>query len=590
MSQFQTPITIADALERIRRGDLAMPAIQRDYEWGPDRIVWLFDSLMRDYPVSSFLFWEVRGANVQNYKFYSFLKDYRETFRIRGPERLVTQDDRFNAVLDGQQRLTSLYIGFYGSYSWRVSHGRWNEDTETSRPTRKLYLNLSRRLDPEEDEQGREYEFEFKTSEESSFEDLYTDGQGCKWFRVGKTPELLESRKKRAFERQNTLSDEELDIYENLIEMLGQKRSINYYLEEDPDLQKALHIFIRINRGGAQLSISTILFSIAISVWKHRDAKQCFDQLRATVADLGYGIDNEFVLKAFLYVQSSDIKFKVSNFAHGTAELLEQNWSRLERSIVAAFRTVGRFGYNEQRLPTKNVLMPIIYYIYHLDAGQDFDTRVKYGGEREKIRKWLHNAILHRIMSDSSDGILSRIRRAFTDDVTTPLSKSGEEFPAEAIRQNVSPRMAMSEEFLDEIVHLQKDDKRTFPALALLFPHLDYRNAFHKDHMHPECGFQNLEINLDEIAEEDRVYFKEPYWWNSIVNLQMLDGVDNESKNGRTLSSWLDHEVNDNHRNRDDMLQRCIISQETSLAFKDFPTFARKREMKLKEILRNILV
>ena len=74
MSQFQAPISIRDALEKIRRNELAMPAIQRDYEWDPGRIAWLFDSLMREYPVSSFLLWEVRGENIQNYKFYSFLR------------------------------------------------------------------------------------------------------------------------------------------------------------------------------------------------------------------------------------------------------------------------------------------------------------------------------------------------------------------------------------------------------------------------------------------------------------------------------------------------------------------------------------
>lgn len=588
MSQFQTPITITDVMEKIRRGELAMPAIQRDYEWDHERIAWLFDSLMRDYPVSSFLFWEVKGANVQNYKFYSFLKDYRETFRIRGEERIVAKEDRFQAVLDGQQRLTSLYIGFYGTYAWRVPRGRWNEDSEASRPTRKLYLNLSRRLNPEEDEQGREYEFAFKTEAESHFDDLVEES-GCKWFRVGKVLDFQNRQQYKAFIGQHPLTEIEDDTLEILKEMLFVRRPINYYLEEDPDLQKALNIFIRINRGGAQLTISTILFSIAISVWRKRDAKQCFDQLRAEVQKIGYGVDNEFILKAFLYVQSSDIKFKVINFAHGAAELLEENWTRLENSIYAAFRTINRFGYNEAGLPTKNVLMPVIYYIYHSGAGNEFDKSMKYEADRKSICKWLHNAILHRIMSDSSDLILTRIRRAFTEDIRKPLSKSGNIFPAESIRQELGTRMAMSDEFLEELVHLQKDDRRAFPALALLFPHLDYRNAFHKDHMHPACGFENKEIDLTKIAEEDRCYFTDPLWWNSLVNLQMLDGVDNESKNGRTLSAWLDHEVAENHRNRGDMLQRCIIPEGVSLVFEDFPLFAKKRKEILKERLRNIL-
>lgn len=580
MSQFQAPISIRDALEKIRRNELAMPAIQRDYEWDPGRIAWLFDSLMREYPVSSFLLWEVRGENIQNYKFYSFLREYRETFKIRGEERSVANGDRFLAVLDGQQRLTSLNIGFRGSYAWRVHYGRLNEDNETSRPTRKLYLNLTHRLDPEDDEQGRVYEFEFKTEDESGGADLYSDAAtGYKWFRIGKILDLMDHRPERMFLETHPLTDDERDVFDTLKDMLD-RRTINYYLEEDPDLQKALNIFIRINSGGATLSISTILFSIAISVWR-TDAKRAFDQLRTAVANLGYEINNDFILKAFLYVHSSDIKFKVTNFANETAELLERNWESLSNSIIETFRTINRFGYCTASLPAKNVLMPIIYYIYYRGVWRDFSVRMCFEGDREVIRKWLHQAVLHRIVSGSSDTVLMKVRRAFTEDLSQPLSKSGDAFPADDIRHLMGSRMAVSEEFLEYIVHLQKDHALTFAALALLFPQLDYRNTFHKDHMHPECGFQHPD--LSQIGEADRIYFEDAQWWNAIVNLQMLDHIDNESKNGGALASWVEHEVNDLHKNEDQLRQRCIIPQGVSLEFADFPTFVRAR----KEILKD---
>lgn len=148
--------------------------------------------------------------------------------------------------------------------------------------------------------------------------------------------------------------------------------------------------------------------------------------------------------------------------------------------------------------------------------------------------------------------------------------------------------MAVSDEFLEEVVHLQKDDGFTFAALALLFPHLDYRNSFHKDHMHPAAGFRNCD--LANIAEGNREFYdpRNGYWWNSIVNLQMLDGVDNESKNGRPLATWVEEEVN---RDKDivALKQRCIIPQNVSLSFNDFPAFARAREAELKNRFRQVL-
>ena len=58
---FQTPITIKEAIENIESNKYLLPAIQREFVWKHSKIEWLFDSIMRNYPISSFLFWEVSG-------------------------------------------------------------------------------------------------------------------------------------------------------------------------------------------------------------------------------------------------------------------------------------------------------------------------------------------------------------------------------------------------------------------------------------------------------------------------------------------------------------------------------------------------
>lgn len=583
---FERPKRVIDILDLIRHGELVMPAIQRDYEWDSDRIEWLFDSMMRGYPVSSFLFWDVRGASVESYKFYSFLKDYREDFRIRGEEKSFNRNDRFMAVLDGQQRLTSLYVGFYGSYAWRVSYGRRDQDNETSRPTRRLYLNISKKLNPEDDDRGRVYDFQFKPDLETEKRDLYAASKGDLWFRVGKITDLSKSKELRTYVAEHEIVDDTEDMLWDLQGMLLSD-SINYYLETDDDLQKALNIFIRINRGGAQISISTIILSIAISFWKG-DAKLAFDRLREEVRNAGFAIDNDFILKAFLYVHSQDIKFNVTNFTRDTAQFLESNWDRLANTISEVFRTIKVFGYNEMQLPSKNVLMPIIYYVYHRDFWEGFAVKTSYAIDREIIRNWLHNAIVHRIVGHSSDTVLMKIRRVFTDEVMDPFKFFGNKgFPGAEIKSALGSAMANSEEFLEDLIHVQKDDKFAFAALAVLFPHLDYRNYFHKDHLHPDSCFRNC--SCEGVAEEDREYFSNPYWWNSIVNLQMLDAIDNESKQDRQLEKWVSEEVNERHRDRDQLLARCLIPQGVSLAFKDFPKFAKRRAELLKSKFRELL-
>ena len=83
---FQTPITISNAIEDIDNHRLLLPAIQREFVWSNTKIEWLFDSIMRHYPISSFLFWQVEGDTKTQYKYYGFLKQFRERFQTHNEE------------------------------------------------------------------------------------------------------------------------------------------------------------------------------------------------------------------------------------------------------------------------------------------------------------------------------------------------------------------------------------------------------------------------------------------------------------------------------------------------------------------------
>ena len=56
---YQTPLTLAEVINDIDRKKYLLPSIQREFVWSQKQIETLFDSLMRDYPINSFLFWEV---------------------------------------------------------------------------------------------------------------------------------------------------------------------------------------------------------------------------------------------------------------------------------------------------------------------------------------------------------------------------------------------------------------------------------------------------------------------------------------------------------------------------------------------------
>ena len=65
---YQTALTISEIVNDIDKKKYVLPAIQREFVWDTYQIERLFDSLMRDYPISSFLFWLVTKDKIKDYK------------------------------------------------------------------------------------------------------------------------------------------------------------------------------------------------------------------------------------------------------------------------------------------------------------------------------------------------------------------------------------------------------------------------------------------------------------------------------------------------------------------------------------------
>ena len=138
-----------------------LPAIQRDLVWDTSQVERLFDSLMRDYPIGSFLFWNVEKNRSKDFQFYDFIVDYHERDNKRIKKADISGEDDITAILDGQQRLTSLYIGLRGTYAHKLPRKYWNNDAAF--PKRRLYLNLFNKSD----KMDMEYDFRFLTDKES---------------------------------------------------------------------------------------------------------------------------------------------------------------------------------------------------------------------------------------------------------------------------------------------------------------------------------------------------------------------------------------------------------------------------------------
>src|SRR5689334_18343957 len=87
-------------------GGFWLPNIQRPFVWKEEQIERLFDSLMREYPISTLLIWKTK-SRIRHRK---FIDNYKYTIKL--VDFYVPENEKTKLlVLDGQQRLQSLFIG-----------------------------------------------------------------------------------------------------------------------------------------------------------------------------------------------------------------------------------------------------------------------------------------------------------------------------------------------------------------------------------------------------------------------------------------------------------------------------------------------
>lgn len=578
MAGFQSPITIAEAIEHIRKNEYLLPAFQRDFVWSAEQIEKLFDSLMKGYPISSMLFWKVKGDTKTDFRFYKFLTNFIQYHKIYNDSISTDQLNDFHAILDGQQRLTSLYIGLCGSYAYKGYMKRWDY-SERNFPTRHLYLNISRKHSIEESD--KEYMFYFVDKSISKEKDVFLDKNGDSWFKVGKILALHQNYEYGIdeFAEDNNIGRESKRMLRLLDNVIHNQLNINFYEEDDQRPDKAVNIFVRINSGGTALSFSDILMSIAVANCKKIDMRTEIKNLVENIHSKGFNITQDFVLKSFLYLYHKDVRSMITSFNFGFIERIEEKWETIRDSISSLFDLLKSFGLNDFTMTSYNASLPILYYLHHKNIYKDYHKKI---GNKEDcliIRKWLFSMLLRRTFGASADNVLMRSRRAFSCDIENLyLDDELDNFPAEAINSEMKISV-LGDDAIENLLSNQKDQRYTFSILAMLYPNLDYRNNnFHQDHLHPAVSFESLSQN-DKYYNDWGVY-------NSILNLQMLDANENESKNSKPLAQWINEQTNNS--DKESFLQNHLIPK-VDLGLGNFAAFIDARKTMLIEEIKKLI-
>lgn len=574
---FQTPLTIKDVIGNIHRKKYILPAIQREFVWNTDQVERLFDSLMQGYPVGSFLFWYVNKEKSKTFQFYEFIREYHEKDNRHNPIADISGEEDIIAILDGQQRLTSMYIGLKGSYAYKLPRMRGNNPL--AYPKQKLYVDL---LTPSE-EFDTIYDFRFLTEEEVDEDHANNNAY---WFKVSDILDFNDHFEVNQYLIENGLNSLEKDkaLFANqtlfkLYKAINETQSINYYLEKEQKLDKVLNIFIRVNSGGTALSYSDLLLSIATAQWKDKDARKEITEFVDEINQIGDGFNfnKDFVLKSCLVLcDFSDIAFKVDNFGTETMQKIEKNWDEVKKAIRLAISLVSNFGFNQETLTSNNAIIPIAYYLLKRGLPTNYVQLSSYEDDRQLVQKWLILALLKRAFSGQPDNVLRPLRKIIQNNHDNfPLNTIIDEFKG-------GPKsFTFTDDEISNLLTYQYGQKHTFSVLTLLYPTLDFRNKFHLDHIFAKSLFTKKNLsNLNVPENKQDAFINE---CNVIVNLQLLEGVPNQQKSNMKFDEWILKTYPDQSKRKDYMDKHYIPNIGLSLA--NFDNFIEQR----RELLINKL-
>lgn len=531
MGEHLPALTVASALRKIHAREWVLPAIQREFVWGPEAICSLFDSVMRDYPVGSLLLWDVDPQHAQGFGYYDFITDYHEKDSPYAPSVEVPVGQGVIAVLDGQQRLTALNIGLRGSHAERLPRKR--STNPDAYPVKRLYLNVL--ADAKDEDDGKQHDLRFLTPIEAE------PTHEAMWFPVHKVQTFQDGGPAIiGWLQEHQLGNHPLAYpkIHGLWRAIAERASLSAYQEDSQNSDRVLDIFVRVNSGGAPLSYSDLLLSMATNQWKDRDARQEIRDLLKELAT-GHGsfaFSKDLVLKTGLYLcDVPDVAFKIRNFTQQNMATLEASWSSVREHLILAAQLLSRFGYSDGTLSAKSVVILVAYYLKHVGATATYLTSAADADDRRRVQRWVARSLIKRgIWGSGLDGLLRRLRDVIRE------ADVGAGFPDLSLDEamaSLGKQLSFTVEELAEVANLEYGSARVFGVLAMLYPGLNLANEFHEDHLFPKSRFTKAKLVAAglEPDQADRAIRRV----NRVANIQLLEGQPNIEKRAKMPHEWL---------------------------------------------------
>ena len=358
--------TLNGVMAQVDAGKIVLPAMQRPFVWKDDRIAKLIDSLLRGFPIGTALLWKT--ATVQ--RFRRFQKDVQSDAGITVDFDSDHSTERY-LVLDGQQRLTSLFVAISGTYDGK-----------------KLFVDVLSGVKGEKDP-GDEYwdcrflsEKEAKDLNESPHSGKDSNGAAERAVFV-KFQDLTKLAAARAGVIA-TLRAAELGLdpaqtlrmttsYLQCATVLASKTALQVHLiDEDAaepmPIEEILEVFVRVNSGGLVLQKSDLLMSLLDLKWNDIQP-----ELYRAVKEINLGrpfnVTRDDLLKGLLLAKGSETRFDRLVSDRGRVEKLAIDLPELLPAVQTAWKSLTLLLMDECKITSErffrgghNSLLPFVLY------------------------------------------------------------------------------------------------------------------------------------------------------------------------------------------------------------------------------------
>lgn len=360
--------TIRGLLQRVNDGEVRIPAFQREYVWEPDRVQFLMDSIYKQYPIGTVLFWRTREK-------LNFDRDL-------GPYTLPAPkaDYPIDYVLDGQQRLTSIFSTFQTEL-------KKNPTTQTNWVD--IYFDLNAN----------------ENAQDSQFLALKDDEVEKHHVPLNILFDVTEYGK---FTRQVTDEVELAKI--DLLQTRFKEAQIPIETVETEDHSKIAIIFERVNRGGVPLDTYQLL-----SAWTWSgdfDLRTKFEDLALELDEYGFSDlkdEPDLLLKCCSGLIKGDSSSKSIIDLKGTE--VRDNFDLFRNAFLGAIDFLRRdCGVISLKiLPYKSMIIPLVKF-FSSDKTSGYHPNVT---QRKALVKWFWNSLFDRRYSNSVDTAVSNDFNAF---------------------------------------------------------------------------------------------------------------------------------------------------------------------------------